>query len=193
VAVDTYTPEATIVHYTISKTNLENIASKVMSENRTPDKAVFALRPPDPDSEVKVTQVSAESENYKVGLTWPEQILPQQPVTLGIRITDKSDTPVSAAAYELVLVDKDGNEVTRSSGGVTTPEGISSQDVTFASSGSFNVRVEKIKDTNESVQSGLTVVPEFPVGIASIVATIAIAAIIIAAKRMSFLQMGKMY
>jgi hypothetical protein len=36
------------------------------------------------------------------------------------------------------------------------------------------------------------VVPEFPVGIASIVATLAIgAAIIIAAKRMSFLQMGK--
>ena len=90
-------------------------------------------------------------------------------------------------------MDKDGNEVTRSSGGVMTPEGISSQDVTFASSGSFNVRVEKIKDTNESVQSGLTVVPEFPVAITSIVATIAIAAIIIAAKRVSFLQMGKMY
>jgi hypothetical protein len=192
VAVDTYTPEATIVHYTISKTNLENIASKVTSENRTPDKAMFALSPSDPDSEVKVAQISAESENYKVGLTWPEQILPQQPITFGIRITDKSDAPVSAAAYELVLIDKDGNEVTRS-GGVTTPEGISSQDVTFASSGSFNVRVEKIKDTNEMVQSGLTVVPEFPVGITFIVITLAIAAIIIAAKRMSFLQMGKMY
>jgi hypothetical protein len=89
-------------------------------------------------------------------------------------------------------VDKDGNEVTRS-GGMTTPEGISSQDVTFASPGSFNVRVEKIKDMNEMVQSGLTVVPEFPVGIASIVNALAIAAIIIAAERMSFLQMGKMY
>jgi hypothetical protein len=76
---------------------------------------------------------------------------------------------------------------------VTTPEGISSQDVTFTSLGSFNVRVEKIKDTNESVQSGLTVVPEFPVGIASIAATLAIAAIIIATKRISFIQMGKMY
>lgn len=65
--------------------------------------------------------------------------------------------------------------------------------MTFTSQGSFNVRVEKIKDTNESVQSGLTVVPEFPVGIASIVTTLAIAAIIITAKRMSFLQMGKMY
>ncbi len=192
VAVDTYTPEATIVHYTISKTNLENIASKVTSENRTPDKAAFALSPPDPDSEVQMAQVSAESENYKVGLTWPEQILPQQPVTFGIRITDKSDTPVSAAAYELILVDKDGNEITRS-GGVTTPEGISSQDVTFTSPGSFNVRIEKIKDTNEMVQSGLTVVPEFPVGIAFIVATIAIATIIIAGKRMSLLQKGKMY
>ena len=43
------------------------------------------------------------------------------------------------------------------------------------------------------VQSGLTVVPEFPVGIASIVTTFVITAIIIAAKRMSFLHMGKVY
>jgi hypothetical protein len=196
VAVDTYTPEATIVHNMISKTNLENIASKVTSENMTPDKAVFALSSPDPDSEVKVAQVSVESENYRLAPTWPEQILPGQPVTFGIKLTDKSGTPVSAAAYELVLVDKDGKEVTRS-GGVTTSEGISSQDVTFTSPGPFNVWLEKIKDTNESVQSVLTVVPEFPVGIASIVATLAIAAIIIiiiAAKRMSsFVQMGKMY
>jgi hypothetical protein len=193
VAVDTYTPENTIVHFTISKTNLENIASKVVSENRTPDKAVFALSPPDPGSEVKVAQVSTESENYKVALTWPEQIFPQQPMTFGIRITDKSDKPVSAAAYELVVVNNNGSELTRS-GGVTTPEGVSSQDVTFISQGPFTVRVEKIKDTNESVQSSLIVVPEFPVGIASIVATLAIGAIIIiAAKRMSFFQTGKMY
>jgi hypothetical protein len=52
---------------------------------------------------------------------------------------------------------------------------------------------KKIKDTDEMVQSGLTVVPEFQVGIASIVATLAIAAIIMTAKRMSFLQMRKMY
>jgi hypothetical protein len=77
---------------------------------------------------------------------------------------------------------------------VTTPEDISSQDVTFTWPGPFNVRLEKIKDMNESVQSCLTVVPEFPVGIASIAATLALAAIIIAAKRMSsFVQMGKMY
>jgi hypothetical protein len=99
---------------------------------------------------------------------------------------------VSAAAYELVVVNNNGSEVTRS-GGVTTPEGVSSQDVTFISQGPFTVRVDKIKDTNESVQSSLMVVPEFPVGIASIVATLAIGAIIIAAKRMSFFQMGKMY
>jgi hypothetical protein len=93
----------------------------------------------------------------------------------------------------LTLVDKDGKEVTRS-GRLTTPEDISSQDVTFTSPGPFNVRLEKIKDMNKSVQSGLTVVPEFPVGTASIAATLALAAIIIAAKRMSsFVQMGKMY
>jgi hypothetical protein len=93
----------------------------------------------------------------------------------------------------LTLVDKDGKEVTRS-GRLTTPEDISSQDVTFTSPGPFNVRLEKIKDMNKSVQSGLTVMPEFPVGIASIAATLALAAIIIAAKRMSsFVQMGKMY
>jgi hypothetical protein len=78
VAVDTYSPEATIVHYMISKTNLENIASKVRSEKRTLYKAVFALSLPYPNSEVKVAQVSAESENYKVALAWPEQIIPEQ-------------------------------------------------------------------------------------------------------------------
>ena len=56
----------------------------------------------------------------------------------------------------------------------------------FISQAPFTVRIEKIKDTNESVQSSLIVVPEFPVGIASIVATLAIGAIIIAAKRMLF-------
>lgn len=50
-----------------------------------------------------------------------------------------------------------------------------------------------IKDTNESVQSNLVVVPEFPVGIISIMATLSIGAIIIAAKKMSFFQIGKMY
>jgi hypothetical protein len=118
----------------------------------------------------------------------------------GIKVSSKGETLNKSNSRQLVLVpkkghnlvDKDGNQVTHS-GGVTTPEGISSQDVTFASSGSFNVRVEKIKDTNGMVQSGLTVVPEFQVGITSIVVTLAIAAIIITAKRMSFLQMSKMY
>jgi hypothetical protein len=188
VAVDTYTPEATIVHFTISRTNLANIASKVVSENRTPDKAVFALSPS--AIEVGVAQVAAESASYRVALTWPEQIFPEQPVTFGIRVTDKSDAPMSAATYELVIVDKDGNEVARL-GGVTTPEGVASQDVTFTSQGSFTVRVDKINASSESVQSSVTVVPEFPVGIASIAAALAIAAII-AAKRAPFLT-GKTY
>jgi hypothetical protein len=179
VAVDTYTPEATIVHFTISRTNLENIASRVVSENRTPDKAVFALSPP--TTEVGVARVAADSQSYRVALTWPEQVFPGQPVTFGIRMTDKSDAPLSAATYELVILDKDGNEVVRS-GGVTTPEGVGSQDVTFASQGAFTVRVDKINASSESVQSGVTVVPEFPVGIASVAAALAIAGII-AAKR----------
>lgn len=188
VAVDTYSPEFTTVHFTISRTNLENIASKVASENRTPDKAVFALSPP--TTEVRVAQMAADSPSYKVALTWPEQIFPEQPVTFGIRMTDKSDAPLSSATYELVILDKDGNEVTRS-GGVTTPEGIGSQDVTFASQGSFTVRVDKINASSESVQSSVMVVPEFPVGIVSIAAALALAGII-AAKRMHLFT-GKTY
>jgi hypothetical protein len=188
VAVDTYNPDNTIVHFTISKSNLENIAGKLTSENRNPDKAVFALRPP--IEEAGVTQVTADSPSYRVVLTWPEQIFPGQPVTFGIRMTDKYDVPLSAATYELVITDKDGNEVTRS-GGVTTPEGIGSQDVTFASQGSFTMRVDKINASSESVQSSVTVVPEFPVGIASIAAALAIAGII-AAKRSSLFT-GKTY
>ncbi len=190
VAVDTYTPENTIVHFTISKQNLINIADKVKSENLTPDRAVFALSPP--TAEVKVAQVTTDSQNYKVALTWPEKLFPEQPVTFGIRVTDKSDKPLSAATYELVIVDKDGKEVARS-GGVTTPEGVSSQDVTFTSQGSFTVRVDKINASSESVQSSLSVVPEFPIGIASIAVALAIGGIIVAAKRMPSLFAGKTY
>jgi hypothetical protein len=181
VAVDTYTPDNTIVHFTISKTNLQNIASRVVDEGRTPDKAVFALSPP--TTEVKVAQVAANSESYKVALTWPEEILPQQPMTFGIRITDNSDQPLTSATYELAIVDGSGNEIIRA-GGVTTPEGVSSQDMTFASTGSFTVRVDKINASSESVQSSVTVVPEFPAGIAAIAAALAIGAAI-AAKRTS--------
>ena len=187
VFVDTFSKDSTIVHITISKNNLANIANKVKSENLMPGSAVFSLAPPDPDSEVKVAQVSADSQNYKVALTWPQQIFPEQPVTFGVRIADKSDNPMSATTYELVVLDADGNEVTRA-GGVTTPEGISSQDVTFTSQGSFTVKLEKINASGESVQSSLTVVPEFPVGIASVAAALAIGGII-AARR----KMGKTY
>lgn len=188
VAVDTYSPDNIIVHFTISKTNLQNIAGKVVSENRTPDKAVFALSPP--TTEVRVTQFAAESSSYKVALTWPDQIFPEQPVTFGIRLTDKSDVPLSAATYELVIIDKDGKEASRS-GGVTTPEGVGSQDMTFTSQGSFTMRMDKINASSESVQSSVTVVPEFPIGIASIAAALAIAGII-AAKRTSLFT-GKTY
>jgi len=187
VAVDTYNLDNTIVHFTISKTNLANIASRVLSEGRDQARAVFALSPP--TEGVKVTQISADSANYKVALTWPDKIFPGQPMTFGIRLTDRSDAPLSGATYELVLIDKDGNEVIRS-GGVTTPEGVGSQDVTFASQGSFTMRVDKINASSESIQSSITVVPEFPVGIASIAGAVAIAGII-AAKRTTLF--GKTY
>lgn len=183
VVVDTHSPDNTIVHFTVSKTNLEGIAGRIVSENRTPHEAVFALSPP--SSEVKVVQVSANSENYKVALAWPEQMLPGQPATFGIRMTDKSDAPVSAATYEMVIVDKDGNEVTRA-GGVTTPEGLSSQDVTFASQGAFTIWIEKINASSESVQSGVTVVPEFAAGTAAVVAAVVIS-MAVAARKTRFL------
>ncbi|MEW6604459.1 MAG: hypothetical protein AB1351_07180 [Thermoproteota archaeon] len=187
VAVDTYTPDNTIVHFTISKNNLQNIANKVVSENMTPDRAVFALSPP--TTEIKIAQVETSSPNYKVSLAWPEQMFPEQPVTFGIRMTDSSGNPVSAATYELAILDKDGNEVSRS-GGVTTPEGVSSQDVTFMSTGSFTVVIDKINSSSESVQSSVTVVPEFPAGIAAIAAALAVGAVV-AAKRTSLF--GKTY
>lgn len=181
VAVDTYTPDYTIVHFTISKTNLANIADRVISENRTPDKAAFTLSVP--TNQIRVVQVEGNSPNYRVALTWPEQIIPEQPVTFGVRISDNSGLPISAATYELVLLDSNGSEVLRS-GGVTTPEGVSSQDVAFASEGSFTVRIDKINSSSESVQSSVTVVPEFPPAIALTAAAVAIATVM-AVKRMS--------
>jgi hypothetical protein len=182
--------DSAVVHFTVSQQNLNDIADKVRSENRSPQDAVFSLSPPNPDSEIRLAQVSSESDNYKVSLTWPEQVFPEQPVTFGIGIADKSGQPISAATYELVVMDSDSNQVSRA-GGVTTPEGISSQDVKFTSQGSFTIKVEKIKGTDESVESALTVVPEFPVGIAAIAAAIVVGAMI--AARRSSLFAGKTY
>ena len=183
--------DSAVVHFTISQQNLNKITERVRSENRSPHNAIFSLSPPAPESEIRLAQVSPESDNYKVSLTWPEQIFPEQPVTFGVAIADKSGTPIPSATYELVVTDSDGNQISRG-GGVTTPEGISSQDVNFASQGSFTVKVEKIKGTGESVESALTVVPEFPVGIASMAAAIAIIGIAVVARRSSLFA-GKTY
>jgi hypothetical protein len=172
VFVDNYGEEETVVHYTISKANLLALQAKITGEGVSPDRAVFALSPPDPDSEVSIMQVDAESESYGVSMIIPEEILPGQPVTFGVKIADKTGAPVSAATYELVIRGADGSEVYRS-GGVTTPEGLSSQDVNFSSQGSFTVSVEKINASSESVQSSVQVVPEFPA--AAIVASLGVA------------------
>ncbi|MEM2140660.1 hypothetical protein [Nitrososphaera sp.] len=172
VFVDNYGEEETVVHFTISRKNLEDLQGRIKADNASPEAAVFALSPPDPESEVKVMQVASESANYSVSLTIPEEIFPQQAIPFGVRITDKQGNPVSAATYELVIRDNAGNELSRS-GGSTTPEGLSSQDVNFDAQGSFTVSVEKINATNESVQSSIQVVPEFPV--AALAASLGIA------------------
>ncbi len=172
VFVDNYGEEETVVHFTISKANLLDLQSKIKDGNVTPDKAVFALSPPDPEGEISVMQVEAESENYGVSMIIPEQIFPGQPVTFGVKIAERAGAPVSAATYELVIKDAQESEVYRS-GGVTTPEGLSSQDVNFSAQGSFTVSVEKINASSESVQSSVQVVPEFPV--AALVASLGVA------------------
>ncbi|HEX6067827.1 MAG TPA: hypothetical protein VFZ05_03415, partial [Nitrososphaera sp.] len=85
--------------------------------------------------------------------------------------------------------DGSGAELARS-GGVTTPEGISSQDVNFDAQGSFTVSVEKINATNESVQSSIQVVPEFPV--AALAASLGIAGAVAYGRFRGFF-MGKTY
>jgi hypothetical protein len=182
--------DVTVVHFTLSQKNLENIAQRIKSESLTTDEAVFSLSPPEPENEIRLAQTIPESENYRVSLTWPEQIFPEQPVTFGVRISDKSDKPIPAATYGLVVVDKDGNQISRA-GGVTTPDGISSQDVLFSSQGSFTVKLESINASTESVQSSLTVVPEFPIGIAAAAAALAIGATITARRTSIFA--GKTY
>jgi hypothetical protein len=175
IAVDYYSPDYTIVHLTISRSNLENIAGRVLADNINAKSAVFTLRPPTVDG--KIINVETTSENYRAALAWPEQVFPGQPVTFGIRIADSSGSPISVATYELVIVDNSGNEIIRA-GGVTTPEGISSQDVNFASTGSFTVSLEKINSSGESIKSSIMVVPEFPAGIAMIGTAIAASVIL---------------
>ena len=189
VFVDNYGEEETVVHFTISRKNLEDLQAKILDGRVSPDKAVFALSPPDPEGELNVMQIETSSENYSVNLIIPEAIFPGQPVSFGVKIVDRNGAPVSAATYELVISDGSGAELARS-GGVTTPEGISSQDVNFDAQGSFTVSVEKINATNESVQSSIQVVPEFPV--AALAASLGIAGAVAYGRFRGFF-MGKTY
>jgi hypothetical protein len=155
VFVDNYGEKETVVHFTISQSHLLELRNQIKAGNVSPSKAMFTLSPP--ESEAKVVQVTKESKSYSVVISHPERLVAGSPAPFGVRIS-KAGEPVGAATYEMAILDKDGKEAYRS-GGVTTPEGISSQDVTLKAAGAYTVRIDKINASSESVQSDLQLEP----------------------------------
>ncbi|MEW5839595.1 hypothetical protein [Nitrososphaera sp.] len=154
VFVDNFGEKETIVHFTISQAHLFELRDQIKAGNLTPDRAAFTLSPP--EAEARVSQTTLESKSFKVILTTPEKLFSSSPTPVGVRISDKAGKPVQAATYEIVIAGKDNKEAYRA-GGVTTPEGISSQDVMLKEPGPYTVRVDKINASSESVQVGINV------------------------------------
>ncbi|MEM2759948.1 MAG: hypothetical protein QXU32_07140 [Nitrososphaerales archaeon] len=158
--VDTYGEENVVVHYTISAQNLQNLANKLVDESST-DKAVFGIAPMEAEKREIVTMLN--SQNYKMQVSWPEQILPDNPVPLALFFHDVNGNRIPSVTYDLILV-KNGQQILNRNG-VTTTEGFASHDIIFDSQGSVTMIIEKINGSDESVEMAINVVPEFPLGV----------------------------
>jgi hypothetical protein len=140
---------------------LQNLADSVLAENSSPDMAVFGITPSQAES--REISTTLNSQNYKVNISWPEQVFPSTPVPLALFFSDANGNRIPNATYDLILMKDEQTILNRN--GVSTGEGFASHDVIFDSQGTITVVVDKIDGSDESVAMTINVVPEFPLGL----------------------------
>jgi len=166
--------------YTISTENPPPVQYEyklvdVGQSDTPPPIPVSVITPPRSPLSAKTT-----SGSYTVDLFWkPENIQPSQPITLGVVFHKRDGSIIPDAQYDILITDTNGKAVLDLKNQVETDTKGTHQ-VTFDTAGSAHVKVtfhgaqsifsyltEKITETADF---DWVVVPEFPVGIAAVMA-----------------------
>ena len=134
---------------------------------------------------------------FNVDLYWkPEMIEPGKPITMGVVFRDNKQNLIKDAQYDILITDANG-KVVLDKKAVLTKEGQGIHEVTFDSVGSVYVTVTFLGSQKgfehkitEKAKFDLVVVPEFPLGIAAVMA--AVVAMMIAMTRFKTISIPKL-
>ena len=138
--------------------------------------------PPVGDAELPVPPLSKPTASgaFSVDLYWePAVIEPGKPTSFGIVIFDRQNNVKRGALYDLLITGA-GDKVVLDLKKVVAQEGQGTHEVTFDSPGRFHVVVTYLGDQEgglpekitEKAEFDLIVVPEFPLGIAAVMAAV---------------------
>ncbi len=138
--------------------------------------------PPEEEIEIPTPPLSSRttSGGFNVDLYWdPIMIEPSKPTKIGVVFFSRQQELIRGAQYDLLITDAKGNTVLDAKK-VTVTEGQGSHDVTFESTGRMHVTVTYLGDQEggfearivEKAEFDLIVIPEFPLGIAAVMAAV---------------------
>ncbi|MFY3741942.1 MAG: plastocyanin [Candidatus Nitrosomirales archaeon] len=124
--------------------------------------------------ETVIPQMTATTPlGVKVTLTWtPDTIEPTKETTFTLKFFDKSGSPINDATYDFMLL-REGSHITHRSL-QSISQGTSVEKVTFKEdqTGSVTLRLENINLTSgETAEFSIQVVPEFPISVAIVMAS----------------------
>ncbi len=138
--------------------------------------------PPAGETELPTPPLSKPTASgaFSVDLYWePTVIEPGKPTTMGVVIFDRQHNVKRGAIYDLLITGA-GDKVVLDLKKVVAQEGQGTHEVTFDSPGRFHVAITYLGDQEgglpekivEKAEFDLIVVPEFPLSVAAVMATI---------------------
>ncbi len=181
--VDPYSFEDRIViHLLINKQDILNLANQV-GNSTVPQDMKFTLKPAEMMQPSAGNSMNLVTDNNKIRVLVKSNITsiePGKPVNFGITFFDaNTNTLLRNAHYDFKIFDSNGNAILNKENNFTN-EGIDTQTFTFENTGAMTVQVRitgvgqpgiKLDTSYAGTAQGLiSVVPEFPLSIAMVMA-----------------------
>lgn len=179
VSVDDYTLDSErIVHFVLLQDHLKYLKNNL--DAPVPDQMTFTLQAHD-EIDFPVSAWTRD-ESFKIDLFWdPLEISPQQQTKFIFTIRDgATGEPLRNSGFDLVMI-QNGQEIYRESRNAQI--GGDFVDYTFADdqTGPTIIRFENIRNTGQSTEFGIVVVPEF--GLLGAVLVAAMTSVVLASKK----------